>query len=57
MKHLIDLIEKFEEKKGNDISDDQYDTINIIRTLSEITTDEEYEELFEELFCEVSYLD
>ena len=56
MNKLLELIEKFEEQEGNDMTEAQYENIELIRQLSQVETDTDSEEIFEQYFCEIEDL-
>jgi hypothetical protein len=57
MKHLLELITKFEDQKGNDMTEEQYENIELIRQLANIETENDCVETFEQFFCEVDDLE
>ena len=56
MNKLLGLIEKFEEQEGNDMTEAQYENIELIRQLSQVETDADSEKIFEQYFCEIEDL-
>lgn len=57
MDRLLELIKKFEEQKGNDMTEEQYENIELIQQLANMETDTDCEETFEQFFCEIEDLE